>query len=347
MAGSVATALLMLWFVTAGDTASAAWQRSDPDALRLLSDAAGAAQRTPFQGVQFVVAWSRSGSGTTSLVDVTHTPGRGTEMQVQRTTADQGETMFEADDPGRPRGGLAGYTPKMLDLLSRNYAVVHAGDGTVCGRAAYIVEARRGDGTAAGRFYIDEGTGMLLRRELLDQQGREVDLTMFTELKLSDPAPVVQQVAAQATVEVPWAHELAQADLGALRGRGWPIDATLPGGLSLFDARQLDGHDSVVHLGYTDGLSVVSVFVQRGVLDRRSVAGWQLTTRSGRGVYVRDTVQQQVIWASRGYVYTIVADAPPETVDAAVAALPHGEPGFWTRLHTGLDRLTSWADPFS
>jgi sigma-E factor negative regulatory protein RseB len=346
LAGGIATALLLLWFVSTGDTASGARLRSDPEALRLLRGAEGAARDTSYEGVQYITSWSRSGLSTTSLVSVAHVPRQGTRMRVQSTTAEQGGQVFEADDPQQARGGLTGYTPRMLDLLARNYAVVRAGEGQVCGRPTTIIEAHRADGTAAGRFHIDRATGLMLRRELLDQQGREVNLTFFTEMRPSAPKTTYMPMSVPQTVEAPWAHELAGADLGALRYRGWPVQSALPGNLSLYDARQQDGDGPVVHLSYSDGLSVVSVFVQRGVLDPSSVQHWHKTIRGGRTVYLRDTVQQRAVWASRGYVYTIVADAPPPVVDSAVAALPHGDMGFWGRLSRGLGRLTSWANPF-
>jgi hypothetical protein len=263
MAGGIAAALLMLWFVTTGDTASGARLKSDPEALKLLRNAEGAARTTPYEGTQFVTAWSRSGMATTSLVKVVHVPGDGTHMRVQSTTADQGGQMYEADDSQRT-GGLTGYTPKMLDLLARNYAVVRAGQGEVSGRSTSVIEARRADGTAAGRFHIDRETGLMLRRELLDQQGREVNLTFYTEIRPSVPNTQFVTASAARTVEAPWAHQLAGADLGSLRYRGWPVQSTLPDRLSLYDARQLDGDGPVVHLSYSDGLSVVSVFVHRG-----------------------------------------------------------------------------------
>jgi sigma-E factor negative regulatory protein RseB len=345
LAGGIAAAILMLWFVTTGDTASGARLGSDPEALRQLRNAESAASTTPYEGTQFITAWSRSGMATTSLVKVVHVPGDGTRMRVQSTTADQGGQMFEADD-SQHSGGLTGYTSKMLDLLERNYAVVRAGQGEVSGRPTSVIEARRADGTAAGRFYIDRQTGLMLRRELLDQQGREVNLTFFTEIRPSVPKAQFVAVSAPRTVEAPWAHELAGAELGSLRYRGWPVHSSLPNRLSLYDARQLDGDGPVVHLSYSDGLSVVSVFVQRGTLDASSVAHWRKATRGGRTVYLRDTVQQRAMWASRGYVFTVLADAPPPVVDNAVAALPHGDTGFWGRLARGMNRLTSWANPF-
>jgi sigma-E factor negative regulatory protein RseB len=283
---------------------------------------------------------------TTSLVNVTHVPGEGTRMRVQSTTGYQGGQMFEADDSQQSPGGLTGYTPKMLDLLARNYAVVRAGDGQVSGRATSVIEARRADGSAAGRFHIDRQTGLMLRRELLDDQGREVNLTFFTEIRPTVPKTRFVMTAVPRRIETPWTHELAGADLGALKYQGWPVQSRLPGGLSLYDARQLDSRGPVVHLGYSDGLSVVSVFLERGTLDPRDVAHWRKATRGGRAVYLRDTVQQRAVWASRGYVYTVVADAPPPVVDNAVAALPHGDTAFWGRLGRGLDRLASWANPF-
>ncbi|MEV5747496.1 sigma-E factor regulatory protein RseB domain-containing protein [Actinoallomurus sp. NPDC052308] len=346
LAGGLATALLLLWFVTTGDTASGARLRSDPEALRLLRGAEGAARDTSYEGVQYITSWSRSGMSTTSLVNVAHVPGQGTRMRVQSTTAEQGGQMFEADGPQQAQGGLTGYTSRMLDLLARNYAVVQAGEGQVCGRPTTIIEARRADGTAAGRFHIDRATGLMLRRELLDQQGRAVNLTFFTEMRPSVPKTMFVAASTPQTIEAPWTHQLVGADLGALRYRGWPVASALPGHLSLYDARQHDTGGPVVHLSYSDGLSVVSVFVQRGVLDPSSVQHWHKTTRGGRTVYLRDTVQQRAVWASRGYVYTIVADAPPPVVDQAVAALPHGDTGFWGRIGRGLDRLTSWANPF-
>ncbi len=348
LAGGLAAALLMLWFITTGDVAHGAGMRSDPEALRLLRAADGAGRTTPFQGTQFITAWSRSGTATTSLVNVAHVPGQGTRIRVQGTTggpADHGAQMFEADDSQQASGGLTGYTPKMLDLLARNYAVVRAGEGQVCGRATSVVEARRPDGTAAGRFHIDRQTGLMLRRELLDQEGREVNLTFFTEIRPSMPKTQFMTTALQ-TVEMPWAHELVGADLGALKSRGWPVPAALPGRLNLYDARQLDGQGPVVHLSYSDGLSVISVFIERGMLDASSVAHWRKAARGGRTVYVHDTVQQRAMWASQGYVYTLFADAPPALVDSAVSSLPHGGTGFWRRLARGLDRLTSWANPF-
>jgi sigma-E factor negative regulatory protein RseB len=100
-----------------------------------------------------------------------------------------------------------------------------------------------------------------------------------------------------------------------------------------------------VDLDYSDGLSLVSVFVQRGHLKSRP-AGWWRTTLGGRPVYADDSDGQTFVWPAQGFVYTLVAAAPPETVAQVVAALPHnGGPGLAGRVEHGLRRLLSWLIP--
>jgi sigma-E factor negative regulatory protein RseB len=53
-----------------------------------------------------------------------------------------------------------------------------------------------------------------------------------------------------------------------------------------------------------------------------------------------------LVWPAQGFVYTLVAAAPPQTVAQVVAALPHnGRPGLLARLGQGLHRLLSWLIP--
>ncbi|HZB33624.1 MAG TPA: sigma-E factor regulatory protein RseB domain-containing protein [Streptosporangiaceae bacterium] len=345
LAGGLATALVLLLSVTSGDAGAAPVVRgSDAEALRLLRDAGGSVRATHYEGTQFITTWSDTGGdkrATTSLVRVTHTPGQGTYIEVRRTTADASRGTYEPDSTGA-RGGLTGFTPKMLDLMVRNYAVVQAGEDSVCGRPARVVEARRPDGSPAGRFWIDRDTGLMLHRELLDGQGRAVSITGFYDIRIGRPKPQIHEVQ---TVATPWGRELAAADLGLLRRDGWTVPNSLPGRLELYDARQAD-QGGIVHLVYSDGLSAVSLFIQRGELDERRFARWRKIDTGGRTVYEHNALRRWAVWDSDEYVYTVLADAPQGTADAVIAALPHGGPGFWGRLGRGLKRLGSWLNPF-
>ncbi len=88
------------------------------------------------------------------------------------------------------------------------------------------------------------------------------------------------------------------------------------------------------------------MFEQRGDLAAR-LAGWQKATVAGHVVYLAEPDQRSLTWSSRGIVYTVMADAPAQTVDAVVGALPHdGPPGFWKRISRGFKRLASLINPF-
>jgi sigma-E factor negative regulatory protein RseB len=111
-------------------------------------------------------------------------------------------------------------------------------------------------------------------------------------------------------------------------------------------AQKTTSSGTVLDLSYSDGLSVISLFEQRGNLAAR-LAGWQQTTLDGHVVYVTEPDQRSLTWSSHGMVYTLITDAPAQTVAAAVGTLPHdAPPGFWKRMSRGLAKLASWANPF-
>jgi sigma-E factor negative regulatory protein RseB len=211
--------------------------------------------------------------------------------------------------------------------------VVRANDDSVCGRTAHVIEARRDDGSAAGRFWIDRDTGLMLHRELLDPGGRVANVTGFYSLRVIRPG---EGITGQRPGATPPGRLLATAELATMRDHGWTLPRGLPGRLSLREARRSGG---VVHLSYSDGLSMVSVFVQPGRLDEGRFAQWQRKITAGRTVFQQDALHRWAVWENGGYVYTVLADAPKATSDAIVAALPHGGSGFWARLGRGFGRL--------
>ena len=67
----------------------------------------------------------------------------------------------------------------------------------------------------------------------------------------------------------------------------------------------------------------------------------------GVRVYEAAPDQRSVAWSARGFVYTLIADAPDQTLDQVVGVLPHNaRPGFLGRMGRGLGRLVSWLNPF-
>jgi sigma-E factor negative regulatory protein RseB len=320
-------------------------RHSSARAVSLLTAAARAAIATSYQGQELVSHWGSSG-GTVLVSDIWHV---GAGQTVTRTlpagTYSSTVPYLSSDTDGQAPEGVLGVTIPLVRLLETHYVVVYAGPGSAGNRGAQVIEARRDDGSLAARFWLDDATKLPLEREIFDPSAHVISEDVFINVRFGNQAsPPASGVA---DPQGPWTDPLSPGQLLTLRARGWLVPAGLPGGLSLFAGAQTQtSTGTALDLGYSDGLSVVSLFEQRGDLAPR-LAGWQKTTVDGHVIYAAVPDQRSLTWSSRGLVYTVMADAPAQTVTAVVGALPHDTPpGFWKRLSRGLARLASWVNPF-
>jgi sigma-E factor negative regulatory protein RseB len=335
--------------------AGAAMEQSAPSGLagppahsaasvRLLSKAAQACHSMSYQGEEMLGDWGQAGPAT-SVVEVWHAPGGvATAHAVEAAPGWPGEVPHIVapasylGDQALVGSVMLGMSPRLVALLSANYQLAAAGWGQVAGRMARVITARR-NGRLAARIWLDKATMLPLRRETFDGQGHIVSLASFMALTVGAGA------AGGSAGAVP--RQWVSARPGRLRAEGWPLPGPLPDDLALLSAREgSTATGPVVDLDYSDGLSLVSVFLQRGHLKSRP-AGWWRTTLGGRPVYADDSDGQMFVWPAQGFVYTLVAAAPPQTVAQVVGALPHnnGTPGVLDRLGHGLRRLLSWVIP--
>ena len=306
--------------------------------LRLLGEAAVACQGMAYQGVQVVASVSPAGRNV-SVVDVWHTRGRRALIQI----ADPGNDR-DADDAVDP-AGILGLTRQMVALLGANYQVTIVGGGLADGRPAQVVVVRRTSGAMAARFWLDNATKLPLRRQVFDTRAQLISEDSFIDLQLGAKAAASAPAAGASPPPTP----LSGVQLARLRTQGWPLPGPLPASSPRWRraARSLPpARWSSSLSAYSDGLSVVSLFVQRGHLPAE-LSGWSEVALRGQHVYAADPDDRSVAWSARGFVYTLVADAPEGTVDQVVAALPHdARPGMVARLIRGVRRLVSWVDPF-
>ena len=307
-----------------------------------LRRAATAEATATYSGTKWVTGHAAGGGVT--VVEVRHAPARGTWLRV-RTPVDRGAAAAQTvvDPAGAELDGEA------LAALSHHYTLAVGRTERCSGRLATVVEARALDTKrVAGRFWLDDETGLLLRRELYDAAGQMVRGTVFVSLDTGDqatPAPAGATVVANrhvgTTLEVP--------DVAQLRRDGWHLPDQLPGGMERYSAMEMtvDGH-RVVQLAYSDGIYAASVFVQRGGLDPRSLRGFTRGRMAGATVYTGTGLHRTVVWESSTELYTLVLDGPEPLAADVVAAMPHTpvDNGFVARLSRGIQRVGSWANPF-
>jgi sigma-E factor negative regulatory protein RseB len=316
--------------------------QADRAGLRLLGQAAKACATVAFRGVQSLTWWGPAAArgGSSAAIQVWHRPDG---EVLARPAAGQGADPASADATVG-QDDVMTITPGLLKLMRRNFVITYAGRAAVTGRPAEVVEVDLPGGGLAARFWIDAATKLPLRRELYDDRARLFSADSFKKLWVGAgqlggiPAPFTE----------PWAGQLTADDRATLRARGWRLPPDSLGGLTLFQARQTaTSSGKVVEQSYSDGLSVISVFVQRGELPS-TMPGWRRIAGHGDAVvYAVDPGNRSLAWSADGYVYTVISDAPASTVAQAVSRLPHDSPpGFWGRIGRGLHRIMSWANPF-
>lgn len=309
-------------------------------AMGLLGKAAVAGQETSYQGVEQT---SQTGVGGTVKI-VTQVWHQGGGLTLIRTSS--GATSVASyESGGQSQAGVFGVTKAMVSLLGQHYVAVYRGTGAADGRVAAIVEVYRFDGTLAARFWLDSRTLVPLRREVFDASDQQVSEDSFVNVRIGSLAGSPAATAASAASGPAWVTASSPASLlASLAGQGWQLPATLSGGLPLYAASWTGaGVGQVTDLEYSDGLNVISLFVQRGTL-APSMPGWRPMILDGRPVYVSG---HSVTWEGHGLVFTMIADAPPATVMTAVAGLPESDqPGLVDRLRRGFDRLAHLVDPF-
>lgn len=275
----------------------------DAAAVALLRRAAERATSLSFEGVTMT---SAAGGGA-ERVAVLHVPGSGTMVSAEDTG--MGQVFPEAGEHLSLTASL-----RFLDILVARFAVVVAGDGQALSRPADVVEARDGRDRVAARFWVDRRSGLMVKREIIDLGSGAVRSAEFVSLQVpatrslgvsrsSSPDPTLDPVA-----------------VARLRSEGWVCPEGLPGGLVLVTADEADA--GAVHLVYSDGLDIVSLFVQRGRLDPGAMPDMAREVRSGGVVLSDDSVTPTWVWGTSGSVVTLMTDAPAATVEKIIAALP-------------------------
>jgi sigma-E factor negative regulatory protein RseB len=310
--------------------------------MSLLGKAAEADLAMSYQGVELIAQSGLAGT-VTIFSQVWH---RGGGLTVTQT---YNAAVLPASQPYvsyRSPEGVFGVTKTLVALLGKHYVADYRGTGSTLGRPALIVDLRRADGSLAAQFWLDRKTLVPLRRDVYDTSARLVSEDAFMQVQFGAlAAPPAHAGSVGAPAGAAWSEAAVPATLLArLNGQGWRLPAALPGGLSLYTAAQsATSVGEVADLGYSDGLSVVSLFVQRGTLAPK-MTGWQPVSVRGHLVYVAG---HSITWAGRSLVYTMIADAPPQTVEKVLASLPQNSaPGFLVRIGRGLNRLAALVNPF-
>lgn len=205
---------------------------------------------------------------------------------------------------------------RLLDLdegLNQLYEFRVQGSDRVAGRMARLVVIQPRDGFRYGyRLWLDEDSGMLLKSDLINTDGRILEQMMFTNLELRDRIDRQQLAPSISGKGFKWFRPKENEAEPHKDAKEWKV-TDLPKGFHM-SMRAEHGMPMsrmpVEHLMYTDGLASVSVYIEhKGMVEDALNGPSRMGAVNAYGVLVA------------GHQATVVGEVPRETVEMIAHSL--------------------------
>lgn len=187
-----------------------------------------------------------------------------TDREVRCYLPDENAVLVEhrkVDNKGFPN--LAPGSPSELDV---NYDIRLGKTGRVANRKAQAVIIRPRDAYRYGyHLWADIDSGLLLKAYLIDHHGSILEQFMFTQVAIGAKIPDSDLEPQNKGSGYVWHREPAPVDMPVQGVAGWTV-TQLPKGFSLSThmLRKLANRElPVEQMVYSDGLAVISVFVEQ------------------------------------------------------------------------------------
>lgn len=310
------------------------------NANELLADALRANHTTAFEGTLTVV-----GVEGPSVFQMQ------VEAEMDGTrTVDTGSWLFGRDregawaasDEGQWLEQGPGTAPDIgIDSLLEKYEITAAGIRELpTGDAWLLVVTERDSDTPREWLSVDVSTGLLVRRETLDDDGAAVRLVAFETLRTAGRIAGLAAPTIESTEPTPLPSPASWngIDIAELPGRFRLI------GVTRHDKASMPAMTMV----FSDGLYQLSVSPIAGALDGGHLQGAVLEGWGDLHLYRWPGAEpQRLVWSGDGHTFTAITDAPLDAVLPALGSFPNDPAaGTMSRMRRGLERVVDTLWPF-
>ena len=205
-----------------------------------------------------------------------------------------------------PRQFRISQLPEQISKVSDYYTFSIAGQDRVANRPAWVVDILPKDDFRYGyQLWIDLESKLLLKSELKNKEGMPIEQFFFAKLQIVEEIPDEWLEPEISGVGYTW-HDNSSEDYPVHKGNvSWKA-TWMPDGFVMSDQEKQNVEESqmpVEHLMYSDGLAMVSVFVEKLDKPVNVVTG----PSSMGGVNTFSTM-------SDSYLITAVGEVPRDTV---------------------------------
>lgn len=272
--------------------------RADVAALEWLNRAAAAAKQLNYSGVYVYhhgehveilrVSHRADAGGEFEKIEVLD----GSPRHFLRLNSDVYCHLSDGKSVRLERNAAKRFFPALLPEqpvgLLNHYSVRLGGTERVAGRPSQVVILEPRDGYRHGfNLWLDKSTGLPLKSRIVSNNGGVVSMYVFSEIQVGrapDPRLFENDLAGK---------RIFRASLEQSAENTWDVSAP-PGFVKVQEAvRPFPGKKSpVTHLVFSDGLSVLSLFIEP--MDGQSQSLQGLSAEGAIGVYSRQTAGHKV-----------------------------------------------------
>ncbi len=197
--------------------------------------------------------------------------------------------------------------------IAEHYGVQFVGRSRVAGFEADVVQLIPRDGLRFGyRVWSERNSGMLMKRQTLDTEGRVVEQAAFSELQLDTPIKMRTLMQMMRSVEG-YRIEESQLARTSAQAQGWtltsPVAGFKPVGSYLQSIGGEAAQQSTMQWIFSDGLASVSLFVEP--YDARRTSDETLFAFGSTNTLTRRISSKDGDWW-----LSAVGEVPPQTLQA-------------------------------
>ena len=228
--------------------------------------------------------------------------------------ADDREVMVEKSEP---RDLLSLGTVEPVEQLSAHYSFKLAGRDRVAGRATTVITILPKVRNRYGyQLWIDDEYGLLLRSIILNRSGQALEQVQFVQISISDELPDSAFETAIEGAGFTWYTNADAEDSVATVAEtsGWSV-GWLPMGFQMRNHKVQTMSQSdmpVSHMVYSDGLAMVSVFVEELMDTLEPLQGF--SSMGAVNAFSRVAENHQI---------TVVGEVPLPTVRQIASSVEH------------------------
>lgn len=203
--------------------------------------------------------------------------------------------------------------PQPIESVSDYYGFSTSGQQRVAGRNAMVVNIHPRDRYRYGyKLWIDNDTHLLLKSELRDNKDKALEQIIFTQLDIRDSIPDELLKPSLTGKDYTWYENNGnKQQLDSVNGH-WKAGWT-PAGFAMKEHEKQHmptSSEPVEHLIYTDGIAIVSVFIEK--LEQEKPESIGPSSMGGVNTFAR---------LQDGYQITAVGEVPQTTVQRMASSV--------------------------